>query len=445
MTAPRTFLALRIKTGKRRTHRSWSFLLLTVFLFSAAGARAQPAKALRLGKIEVVGLERYTQEQVLTASGLQIGQPIDIPAADEAATRLMNSGLFKTLSYRFRSTGNQVTVTFQVVEAKESAPVIFDNFVWFSEQELQDAIRRQIPSFDGTAPETGDMPEQIKKALQTLLDERKIPGQVDYMYSADLAGKNAKHFFSVKGVKIPICTLLFPGAQDVKESELIKTSKPLFAMDFSAGDIKTFARVNLIPIYRQRGHLRASFLDPVVKAQSDANCQNGVSVTVQVDEGSIYTWDKAEWSGNEVLSAQELTMALGMKNGERADGLKIDKGPVSVIAAYGKKGYIEARLGGMPEYDDTNRRVVYRYTVTEGGQFRMGNLEIKGLPDDLTKRLTESWKLQRSDAFDTSYYETFMKKASMEIGAAGLRVSEVSVQYKPNQDNRTVDVIISIK
>lgn len=447
MTAPRPFLSLIIKTDERQAHQALPFLLLAVFLLNASGARAQQApKVLRLGKIEVVGLERYTQEQVVAVSGLQVGQPIDIPAADEAATRLLNSGFFKTLSYRFRSAGSQVTVTFQVVEAKESAPVIFDNFVWFSEQELQDAIRRQIPSFDGTAPETGDMPEKIKKALQTLLDDRKIPGQVDYMYSADLAGKNAKHFFSVKGIKIPICKLLFPGALDVKESELIKTSKPLFDMDFSAGDIKSFARVNLLPIYRQRGHLRASFLDPVVQpAAADENCKNGVSVTVQVDEGSIYTWDKAEWSGNEVLSAQELTMALGMKSGERADGLKIDKGPVSVMAAYGKKGYIEARLRGVPEYDDANRRVSYHYSVTEGGQYRMGNLEIKGLPEDLTKRLKESWKLQPSDAFDTSYYETFMKKAGMEIGAAGLHVSEGSVQYKRNEVNRTVDVIIEIK
>jgi outer membrane protein assembly factor BamA len=310
---------------------------------------------------------------------------------------------------------------------------------------LQEAIRRQIPSYDGTAPETGDMPEKIKAALQTLLDERKIPGQVDYMYSADLAGKNAKHFFSIKGMKIPICALLFPGAQDIKESELIKTSRPLINQDYSSGDIKAFARVNLIPLYRQRGHLRASFLDPEVKPQSDENCQNGVSISMQVDEGSVYTWDKAEWSGNEVLSAQDLSIALGMKNGERADGLKIDKGPINVISAYGKKGYIEPRIKGVAAYDDANRRVSYSYTVTEGPQYRMGNLEIKGLPEDLTKRLMESWKLQRADAFDTSYFETFMKKAAMEMAAAGLRVSEGNTTYKPNRDNRTVDVIVTIK
>jgi outer membrane protein insertion porin family len=409
-------------------------------------AQQETGKALRLGKVEVVGLERYTQEQVLTASGLQIGQPIDIPAADEAANRLMSSGLFKTLSYRFRSNGNQVTVTFQVTEAMAMIPVVFDNFVWFTEQELLDAVRREVPSFDGTAPEAGEMPNSIKKAVQALLDARKIGGQVDYMYEADVAGKNARHLFTVKGVHVPICSLAFPGARDVKESELLDASKPLLEQDYSFQDVKTFAGVKLIPIYRQRGYLRAAFLDPVAKPHTDDDCKNGVLVDMQVNEGYIYTWDKADWSGNEALSAQELSAALGIKSGERADGLKIDKGPQLISEAYGKKGHIEARVKAVPEFDDTNRRVSYHYSVTEGPLYRMGTLEIAGLPEALIERLKALWQLKQSEVFDTSYYEKFMKAAVKETDAAGLlRVTVDKVEYKPNRDNLTVSVRISFK
>lgn len=338
-----------------------------------------------------------------------------------------------------------MTVTFEVEEAKETVPVVFDNFVWFSEQELMEAIRREVPSFDGTAPESGGMPDNIKKALQNLLNERKIQGQVEYLAAADASGKNSRYLFSVKGVKIPICSLLFPGAKDVKESDLLQASKPLFEQDYSREDVQTFARINLIPIYRQRGHLRASFLEPVIKPQKDADCQNGVSVTLQVDEGNIYTWDKAEWTGNSTFTAQELSAALGMKPGERADGLKIDKGRASISQFYGKKGYIEARVADAPVFDDANRRVSYRYTVTEGAQYRMGAVEIKGLPEDLAKRLKDNWKLQAGDVFDASYDEDFMKRAMMEVAAAGFTPQESKVEYKPNRDNRLVDVLINFK
>ena len=447
MTAPRTFGALKSNAPFRRNHPALPVLLLALFLLAFDCAQAQQAaKVLRLGKIEVNGLERYTHEQVVAASGLQLGQAIDIQAADEAANRLMSSGLFKKLSFRFRSAKDQVTVTFEVEEVKESVPVVFDNFVWFGEQELLEAIRREVPSFDGTAPETGEMPNNIKRALQGLLNARKIQGHVEYISAADSTGKNSRYLFSVKGVKIPICVLLFPGAKDVKESDLLKTSKPLFEMDYSREDVLTFARINLLPIYRQRGHLRASFLEPVAKPRSDADCQNGVSVDLQVDEGEIYTWGKAEWTGNSVLTAQELSAALGLKPGERADGLKIDKGSIFISEAYGKRGYIDARVeSAVPEFDDANRRVSYRYSVTEGPQYRMGAVEIKGLPEALTERIKLGWKLQTSSAFDISYDEAFVKKAMTELAAAGFAVQESKVEYKPNRDNRTVDVLITFK
>jgi outer membrane protein insertion porin family len=183
----------------------------------------------------------------------------------------------------------------------------------------------------------------------------------------------------------------------------------------------------------------------VAKPSSAADCQNGVNLDMQVNEGYIYTWEQAHWSGNSALSAQELSAALGMKPGERADGSKIDKGWRLISEAYGKKGYIEARVKGTPEFDDANRRVSYSYSVLEGPLYRMGALEINGLPEALTQRLKESWKLQPSDVFDASYYESFMKKAMMEIGAAGLRLSETNVQVKPNRDNLTVNVVVNFK
>jgi outer membrane protein assembly factor BamA len=446
MIVPR-FLRLRIPSAVnlRSRHALPLLLLISVLLIAHAAHAQQAGKALRLGAIEITGLQRYTREQVLTASGLQLGQPVDIPAIDEAANKLLSSGLFKKLSYRFRSAGSQVTVTFLVEETKETVPVVFDNFVWFSEQELQEAVRREVPTFDGTVPESGEMPDSIQKALQQLLNERKIPGHVEYYSAASAAGKNARYLFSVKGMKIPICSIVFPGAKDVKESELVNTAKPLFAQGYSREEVQTFAVYNLIPIYRQRGHLRASFLEPVVKPATNDDCQNGVNVTFQVDEGPIYTWEKAEWSGNTTLSAQELSSALGMKPGERADGLKIDKGLHFIYEAYGKKGHIETRVASRPEFDDSNRRVAYHYEVTEGPQYRMGTVEIVGLPEALAQRLKDSWQLKMSELFDTSYYDAFLKKAMMEIAAAGLRPQDINVQNKPNRDNRTVNVVITFK
>ena len=80
---------------------------------SASATQGQPGN-LKLASIEIRGLQRLSREQVITASGLEIGQAVDIPALDAAAQRLMDSGLIKKLSYRLHPNGNQTTVTFQI-------------------------------------------------------------------------------------------------------------------------------------------------------------------------------------------------------------------------------------------------------------------------------------------------------------------------------------------
>src|SRR6266850_8295781 len=75
--------------------------ILLAALWSPAICAAQ--KPARLIKVEVTGNIRVTQEQIIETSQLKIGQTVDPAVLDAAAVRLVQSGLFKTLSYRLRT------------------------------------------------------------------------------------------------------------------------------------------------------------------------------------------------------------------------------------------------------------------------------------------------------------------------------------------------------
>lgn len=432
----------------KNSYISLSGIFLAALLMAAPGIYGQqPAttKPMRLTKIEVSGLQRYSQDQVIAASGLQVGQVIDVAALDAAAQRLIDTGLFKKLGYQYRATGDQAVVTFQVVEEKGSIPVVFDNFVWFSDEEILSAVRREVPAFDGTAPEAGGVLDSIRAALTRLLQERKIPGQIEYTPSADPSGGGQEHVFSVKGVKLPICTLRFAGAAVVQEDELIKNSKPLLQDEYSRKFVFAFAKTNLIPIYRERGYLRASFREPLAKPESSPNCKEGISVTLPVEEGLKYSWDKAEWTGNKALSVQELETTLKMKSGELANGLKIDGGLKDVREAYGRKGFIAARLAAVPSFDDAGRRVTYQVSVNEGPQYRMGTLTVTGLPESDANRIKARWQLRQGDVYNAAYPDEFMKKVLADGRALGLRMKKADFAVKPDRQKLTVDVTINFK
>jgi outer membrane protein assembly factor BamA len=419
-------------------------LALAIFLVPVA---AQPRQT--LGRLEFVGLKRLTRDQVVAMSGLKVGQVIDGTVLDAAASELLKTGLFRKLSYRVHNVGNQATVTFQLEESAVSLPVVFENFVWFSDAEIVDAIRKDVIFFNGTSPASGETPDKIVAALQRLLNEKHIAGQVEYL--PYVSKDKQELLFSVKGARIPVCSMHFPGATAVSEADLIKAAQPLFKADYSQKDTMIFVPLNLLPLYRRNGYLRAEFQTPTAILETGAQCAGGVNVTITVTEGAKYRWAKSIWDGNDKLSVEELGTALGMNPGDLADGTKIDAGLKNVRKAYGKRGFLTPTIQPSPEFDDAASLVTYNFKITEGPRYFMGDLIINGLPPADVADLKSKWALGNNAVFDESYVDQFRQgplrdfvRAMMQRSRTGMRAN-VEVEQRPNAQKLTVDVVIAFK
>lgn len=428
----------------------WLLILLAVT--AVAQKAPQSTQAVRVDRIEVSGLERLTTAQVVARSGLQTGQTVDPETLDAAANRLLETGLFKKLSYHFSAKTGQGVLTFVVEELTSSVPVVFDNFVWFTNEELLAAVRKYVPNFDGAAPEAGPMTETIATALTELLRARKIAGEVEYTMSASLAGRHPEHIFSVRGAGLRVCALRYPGASAIPEKMLVQNSSGIFNHEYSRGYVVVYAESNLIPLYRERGRLRAAFGAPQVKLEKSPECENGVALALPVEEGAAYVWKKAEWTGNTALTPAELDAALGMRERELANGLKIDKGLDGVRKAYSRKGYLAPRLTPAPEFDDASRSVLYRFNVDEGAQYRMGELIINGLSEKDTNNLRTRWRLLSREVYDAGYLGEFLRlnfreflKDVMSSEGRSLGSLKIDSAERPDREKLTVDVIIDIK
>jgi len=426
--------------------KAFAAMLLIFFVSLAAIAQQRP----HLSKIEFVGLKRLSTEQVIAKSGLEVGQLVDPVVLDIAAQKLVSSGLFKKVAYHLRATRDQATVTFEVEEATRRLPVSFDNFVWFSEAEIYSAIRSDIPFFDGTVPDGGDVAEKIAASLRRLLNEKKISGQVHFMPYSDESGRQ-ELVFSVKGVNLPVCELSFPGATVFSEEELLKSARPLLRTEYSRKDVGLFAIHTLLPLYRHVGYLRAQFASSVAGLQANPTngCKDGVVVTMSVDEGLQYSWDHAEWTDNQALGAEQLNSALGMKPGEIVDDRKLMKAQQAVTREYARKGYMTVTWNESLNFDDTRQRVSYRFAVSEGPQFRMGQLTIAGLSDEDSNRVKELWRLAPGSIFDQSYVDDFVTKSARDFldkhpVFSGVPL-KIGAETKTDRQSQTVDVTITFK
>ena len=430
------------------TNLSRTPLLLAIALVIVCATVSFGQDSRKIARIETEGLQALSRENVIAMTELKVGDPFSVGAVDAAAQRLIDSGLFKNVGYRTRTTGAAVTITFQIEELKSSSsPVVFDNFIWFSDEDLIAVVKSVLPSFAGAIPDTGKSPEMIRQALQTLIADRKLAGTVEYTLT------DTGHLFRVGGVPLNICTLHFPGAEKVPEQKLIETTKSSTDLNYSRQAALTFPKYGLFPLYREVGHLKASFGAPIAKPDTTPGCEGGVDLTISVNEGLAYSWAKADWRGNQVFSPNELENTLGMKVGEVANGRKFDKGLKEVEKLYGTKGRIDARFNADPGFDDAAQRVTFRIDVNEGPEYRMGAIAFKGFSEEDAEALKQKWQLGVGAVYDESYSGRFLREDGATIfsriirsrQAQGRPVPNVSISRKPNRHALSVDVVIEIK
>lgn len=404
--------------------------------------QSSPPSTLKLTTITFTGLQQYSQQLALGSCGLQVGQTVKVADLDAAIEHLMASGLFKTAHYRYTYTGNRADILFDVQEEKWDTPVVFDNFIWFSDQELNAAIKKKFSFFQGPAPNSAGVLEAIKDQLEDFLTTRGMPKPVEYIFQMDQYGRNSTLIFSVKG-DLPVCDIQFLGADQSRVAELLKSAAHFIFEPYSRSTMDFLARSELVSIYQKYGFLKAKFESCQARPSPNGTCQGAV-VTLIANEGAQYKWHGAVWEGNQALTAGQLNNMLGMKEGEIANVQKIADGQKAVTHGYGRQGYLGALVRPRQEFQDDSRLVTYHFTVNEGLQFRMGKLIVNGLSDAEADKVKSLWKLAEGAVIDIDYVSDFARK-NLRPRDIGFAMKKYEINFKFNKQTAVADVALTIQ
>jgi outer membrane protein insertion porin family len=413
---------------------------------SSSMAQSASDTVFRLAAIKFTGLQRFSEAQAGTATGLHVGDTVTQVQLAAAVEKLSKSGAFQSVSFRYRTESRSLSVDFQVVELSKFIPCLFDNFVWFSDAELDKTLRSRVTFFAGGVPESGTTVEEVRLALRDLIRANGIAGDVSMIPSAGGLNQPVSAFvYSVTGVSMPIRTVHFSGASAIPASNLESASSQIIGRDYSATFVGEFAAAGLVPIYRKHGYLRARFEKPEAKTLSaiSSGPVQEVNVSLSVEEGPEFYWEKAEWTGNRVFSSEDLDRLLGMKPKEVANQEKIDAGLASIKRAYDTRGFIEAAVKPKEILDDTARLTTYNVAVEEGAQFHLGQVHFEGIPELAAIQLAKSWQLKPGDVFDATYPNTFVSKIMPgKLKELGITKASVTINSKPEKQKASVDLYI---
>jgi outer membrane protein assembly factor BamA len=405
-----------------------------------ASPKELPPAAFKLISVKTTGTQRYRSEEIVAASGLQIGQTVSEDDFKKAARLLSDTGAFSDVLYSFQYSAEGTKLELQIHDAEPFVPVRFDNLVWFRDQELLEQLHAAVPLFQGQLPVAGELADEVSNALQGLLIAHNVQGEANYLRAGPEDGLVEAFVFTVAGPQIHIRNIAFEGAGEAELPLLESAAKKLLGADFSRSKLRTQEDKNFLPIYLQRGYLKATFGDAQAKVVEGTPQETTVDVTFPVDPGRQYKLTAFEIAGNKSFSAEALQKLTHAQPDQPANAVQLDADVEAMKKIYGTRGFMAVNIQPDPETDDANSTVIYRLRIQEGEVYSMGDLEIRGLDSRMTARLEDDWRLRGGDPYDSSYPKQFLDREDKEISV--LSDWDVSVRESLNQKEHTVDVTL---
>ena len=303
---------------------------------AAAHAHAQSAPApnsspaagtATLREIHADGLKSIPPPVVVALSGLQPDTLAGRDNLQAAADKLVASGLFAHVKYNFQTRVDGLVVTFHVDEAPR-IPAYFDNIPWFTDGELNDAIRKKISFYDGTLPGAGGIVEDASTAVSEFLAAHGLQAAVEHQSIDNPNGEGNVQAFHIEGGSLKISHLEFSDTALNTSNEIQQSLSELKGKPYSRMAIDLFLTEQVRPVYLKQGYLRAKLGPPEIRLTGNPNQKlpEQIPVFVPITPGAVYHWKGADWSGNSTLSTITLNSDLGLKPGDVADGMQVEAG-----------------------------------------------------------------------------------------------------------------------
>jgi outer membrane protein insertion porin family len=412
---------------------------LFIFLCLSFALLAGAQERLHLVKIVVTGSQRYQPQDLVRATGLKENFLVTREELDASTKRLIDSGVFAAVEYTFRPAANVrgVEAVFQVKDAEKFLPAEFENFVWWSDSELENSLHQAVPLFAGKAvPLAGTLPDEIATALSKLLESKNVNTKVVWQQWAAVGQLPSAYRFKVASGVPKIKDVQLQGASHVPPDVLTRFVDSLKGRDYLRSELNKNLERILVPAYLEHGYALFKVTDVQPLVADDKT----LSINISVSEGNRYKLGGYSWSGNTAATAEQLSRFVTLKPNEPVNVVALEKNVEAARKFLGKFGRVAATIKPVPAFSGDN--VTYDFQVTEGDLYRMGDLEIEGLDSAATQKMRDLWKLAPGSTYDSTYVAYFV--SHLILRRAG---SVFTCEYleQPDDAQKVVNIRLQFK
>ena len=397
-------------------------------------------QAFGLEKLTFEGAKRYKPEQLFKASGLKLGQEGSKEIFDAAQAKLVDSGAFLTVAYRFEpaASGKGYSLTFETVELEQVYPVRFENMPR-PEAELRDHLSEVDPLFGERVPATEPILKRYSKALKEYLGTENVYAKV----VADAPEKLTLVFRS-SASPTTIAEVAFTGVEVFRTEDLRNAiAATSIGVPYSEPKMRDLLDAQIRPMYESKGHVRVKWLKIATEKATDAQGFDiaGVAVKVDLEEGPVYGLHGVDVEG--VAARKELLAVAEFRIGERVDFDHVKEASARMVKWMQRKGFMNATMRQQRTYNDEKKWVDLLFAATPGPEFSFRRLKIEGLDIHAEPVVRKMWGMKEGRPFNVEYPDKFL--ASIREQGMFEHLGNTKALLSIDEKSNSVDVTLLFK
>jgi len=405
---------------------------------ATANAKPLPPPTAPLAEILVKGNQHYKNEDIIAASGLKVGQRILETAFELARERLMATGGFESISYRYQPmpNGDGYALTFEVLEVGRTLPVRFEDLP-MPDADLNKFLKDKEPLFGGDrAPGNISVLERLAKELTDYLTPKGLKNPVAAQVVADTPGELAI-LFRPNTQRPRVAQINFVGNQLLDTATLANAFAMVsIGVEYKEQTVRTLLDTSIRPLYEARGYLGVQFPKITTKPKTDIQ---GLDVVIQVSDGKPYKYSQITASGS-CIAAKEVYSIAGLKPGDVANFDSVNEVSKKLVDRMQRDGYMRAKASYDRKIDDKTQTVNIQFKTEAGHVYTFNKLAIQGLDLHGEPAVRKIWALKYGKPFNVEYPQRFLNEVKEQGMFDGLK--ETKFETKLDDKAQTVDVLL---
>ncbi|MEZ4853273.1 outer membrane protein assembly factor BamA [Flavobacterium sp.] len=403
-----------------------------------------------LSNVKVTGKIQYSEQTVITFTGLEKGQDIIVPGSEisSAIKKLWKLGLFSDVNFYVNEIkGDSISLELYLNELPKLADVKINGLKKGKAEDLlkeTDLKKGKIVNNNLLTTTKNYIENKYKKDgfynikvfINTIPDT--LDNQVKMVVNID------------KGDKVKVAEIQFSGNEKISDAKLrkaLKNTKKRNVLRFYKRSkyIKNNYKEDLTAVinkYKESGYRDARILSDTVAYNAK---NNTVNIKINVEEGKKYYFGDIRFIGNTVYNERQLKRMLGIAKGDTYNGVLLQKRIADntkpdaddITNLYQNNGYLFSNINPV-EVKTYNDTIDFEIRITEGPIAYFNKITVKG--NDKTNDHVIYRELRTKPG--QKYSKDLVIRSVREIGALGFFDAEnIKPEFK-NVDPQagTIDI-----